>query len=167
MAHADRFGLQLTSAAAAQKAARSLEPTDQASLSAGLTLTPADTIAAIAPQSSASAKAAKAATPAAPAQTAPASERSFAVTSARAQSGAASLDAHSDVKSVASLTERAKDVSTVSVAQQGDEVSVPSVLPVLKLIRLKTKLPTQAPSRALSVAVPRQQQALTLALMHL
>ena len=123
LAHADRFGLQLTSAAAAQKAARSLEPTDQASLSAGLTLTPADTIAAIAPQSSASAKAAKAATPAAPAQTAPASERSFAVTSARAQSGAASLDAHSDVKSVASLTERAKDVSTVSVAQQGDEAS--------------------------------------------
>ena len=123
LAHADRFGLQLTSAAAAQKAARSLEPTDQASLSAGLTLTPADTIAAIAPQSSASAKAAKAATPAAPAQTATASERSFAVTSARAQSGAASLDAHSDVKSVASLTERAKDVSTVSVAQQGDEAS--------------------------------------------
>ena len=123
LAHADRFGLQLTSAAAAHKAARSLEPTDQASLSAGLTLTPADTIAAIAPQSSASAKAAKAATPAAPAQTATASERSFAVTSARAQSGAASLDAHSDVKSVASLTERAKDVSTVSVAQQGDEAS--------------------------------------------
>lgn len=123
LAHADRFGLQLTSAAAAQKAARSLEPTDQTSLSAGLTLTPADAIAAIAPQSSASAKAAKAATPAAPAQTAPASERSFAVTSARAQSGAASLDAHSDVKSVASLTERAKDVSMVSVAQQGDEAS--------------------------------------------
>lgn len=123
LAHADRFGLQLTSAAAAQKAARSLEPTDQTSLSAGLTLTPADAIAAIAPQSSASAKAAKAATPAAPAQTAQASERSFAVTSARAQSGAASLDAHSDVKSVASLTERAKDVSMVSVAQQGDEAS--------------------------------------------
>lgn len=123
LAHADRFGLQLTSAAAAHKAARSLEPTDQASLSAGLTLPPADTIAAIAPQSSASAKAAKAATPAAPAQTATASERSFAVTSARAQSGAASLDAHSDVKSVARLTERAKDVSTVSVAQQGDEAS--------------------------------------------
>lgn len=114
LAHADRFGLQLTSAAAAHKAARSLETTDQTSLSAGLTLTPADAIAAIAPQGSASA-------PAAPAQTATASERSFAVTSARAQSGAASLDAHSDVKSVACLTERAKDVSTVSVAQQGDE----------------------------------------------
>lgn len=123
LAHADRFGLQLTSAAAAHKAARSLEPTDQTSLSAGLTLTPADTIAAIAPQSSASAKAAKAATPAAPAQTATASERSFAVTSARAQSGAADLDAHSDVKSGASLTERAKGVSAVSAAQQGDEAS--------------------------------------------
>ena len=121
LAHADRFGLQLTSAAAAQKAARSLEPTDQTSLSAGLTLTPADAIAAIAPQSSASAKAAKAATPAAPAQTATASERSFAVTSVHAQSDAADLDAHSDVKSGASLTERAKGVSAVSAAQQGDE----------------------------------------------
>lgn len=123
LAHADRFGLQLTSAAAAHKAARSLEPTDQTSLSAGLTLTPADAIAAIAPQGSASAKAAKAATPAAPAQTATASKHSFAVTSVHAQSDAADLDAHSDVKSGASLTERAKDVSTVSVAQQGDEAS--------------------------------------------
>ncbi len=125
LAHADRFGLQLTSAAAAQKAARSLEPTDQASLHAGLTLTPADAIAAIAPQGSASvsAAAAKATTPAAQAQTATASERSFAVTSARAQSGTADIDAHSAKKSVASLTERAKDESTVSVAQQGDEAS--------------------------------------------
>lgn len=123
LAHADRFGLQLTSAAAAQKAARSLEPTDQASLSAGLTLTPADAIAAIAPQGSASAAATQATTPAAPAQTATASKHSFTVTSARAQSGAADLDAHSAKKSVASLTERAKDVSTVSVAQQGDEAS--------------------------------------------
>ena len=116
LAHADRFGLQLTSAAAAQKAARSLEPTDQTSLSAGLTLTPADAIAAIAPQGSASA-------PAAPAQTATASKHSFAVTSVHAQSDAADLDAHSDVKSGASLTERAKGVSAVSAAQQGDEAS--------------------------------------------
>lgn len=114
LAHADRFGLQLTSAAAAHKAARSLEPTDQTSLSAGLTLTPADAIAAIAPQGSASA-------PAAPAQTATASKHSFAVTSVHAQSDAADLDAHSDVKSGASLTERAKGVSAVSAAQQGDE----------------------------------------------
>lgn len=124
LAHADRFGLQLTSAAAAQKAARSLEPTDQASLSAGLTLTPADAIAAIAPQGSALAPATQATTPAAPAQTATASERSFAVTSARAQSGAADLDAHSDNKSAISLTERAKDESTVSVAQQESEASL-------------------------------------------
>ena len=116
LAHADRFGLQLTSAAAAHKAARSLEPTDQTSLSAGLTLTPADAIAAIAPQGSASA-------PAAPAQTATASKHSFAVTSVHAQSDAADLDAHSDVKSGASLTERAKGVSAVSAAQQGDEAS--------------------------------------------
>ena len=123
LAHADRFGLQLTSAAAAQKAARSLEPTDQASLSAGLTLTPADAISAIAPHGLASASAAKATTPAAPAQTATASERSFAVTSARAQSGTADIDAHSAKKSVARLTERAKDESTVSVAQQESEAS--------------------------------------------
>ena len=124
LAHADRFGLQLTSAAAAQKAARSLEPTDQASLSAGLTLTPADAISAIAPHGLASASAAKATTPAAPAQTATASERSFAVTSARAQSGAADLDAHSAKKSVASLTERANDASAVSVAPHEAEVSL-------------------------------------------
>ncbi len=123
LAHADRFGLQLTSAAAAQKAARSFEPTDQASLSAGLTLTPADAISAIAPHGLASASAAKATTPAAPAQTATASERSFAVTSARAQSGTADIDAHSAKKSVARLTERAKDESTVSVAQQESEAS--------------------------------------------
>lgn len=123
LAHADRFGLQLTSAAAAQKAARSLEPTDQASLSAGLTLTPADAISAIAPHGLASASAAKATMPAAPAQTATASERSFAVTSARAQSGTADIDAHSAKKSVARLTERAKDESTVSVAQQESEAS--------------------------------------------
>lgn len=125
LAHADRFGLQLTSAAAAQKAARSLEPTDQASLIAGLILTPADAISAIAPQGSASApaKAAKATTPAAPAQTATASDRSFAVTSARAQSSETSTDAYSADKSVARLTERAKDESTVSVAQQESEAS--------------------------------------------
>lgn len=120
LAHADRFGLQLTSAAAAQKAARSLEPTDQASLSAGLTLTPADAISAIAPQGSASAKAAKATTPA---QTTTASEHSLALAPAGSQSSAADLDAYSAKKSVARLTERAKDESTVSVAQQESEAS--------------------------------------------
>ena len=124
LAHADRFGLQLTSATAAQKAARSLEPTDQPSLSAGLTLTPADAIATIAPQGSASAPAAQATTSATSTQTISTKDSSHSDTAARAQSGAADLDAHSDNKSAARLTERTNDASAVSVAQQESEASL-------------------------------------------
>ena len=118
LAHADRFGLQLMSADQVSSSARSLEPTDQVSLSAGLNLTPANTISAIAPQGSESALATKTATAAASAQTVASQDRALSLTSTHAQSAEANSSAHSDEHNAAHLTERANSSSAVSAAQQ-------------------------------------------------
>lgn len=118
LAHADRFGLQLMSADQVSSSARSLEPTDQVSLSAGLNLTPANTISAIAPQGSESALATKTATAAASAQTVASQDRALSLTSTHAQSAEANSSAHSDEHNAAHLTEHANSSSAVSSAQQ-------------------------------------------------
>lgn len=118
LAHADRFGLQLMSADQVSSSARSLEPTDQVSLSAGLNLTPANTISAIAPQDSAPAEATKVATATASAQTVVSQDRALSLTSTHAQSAEANSSAHSDEHNAAHLTERANSSSAVSAAQQ-------------------------------------------------
>lgn len=118
LAHADRFGLQLLSADQVSSSARSLEPTDQVSLSAGLNLTSANTISAIAPQGSESALATKTATAAASAQTVVSQDRALSLTSTHAQSAEANSSAHSDEHNAAHLTERANSSNAVSAAQQ-------------------------------------------------
>lgn len=118
LAHADRFGLQLMSADQVSSSARSLEPTDQVSLSAGLNLTPANTISAIAPQGSAPAEATKVATATASAQTVVSQDRALSLTSSHAQSAEANSGTLSDNKSAAHLTEHANSSSAVSSAQQ-------------------------------------------------
>ena len=118
LAHADRFGLQLMSADQVSSSARSLEPTDQVSLSAGLNLTPANTISAIAPQGSESALATKTATATASAQTVVSQDRALSLTSSHAQSAEANSGTLSDNKSAAHLTEHANSSSAVSAAQQ-------------------------------------------------
>ena len=118
LAHADRFGLQLMSADQVSSSARSLEPTDQVSLSADLNLTSANTISAIAPQGSESALATKTATAAASAQTVASQDRALSLTSTHAQSAEANSSAHSDEHNAAHLTERANSSSAVSAAQQ-------------------------------------------------
>ena len=118
LAHADRFGLQLMSADQVSSSARSLEPTDQVSLSADLNLTSANTISAIAPQGSESALATKTATAAASAQTVASQDRALSLTSTHAQSAETNSSAHSDEHNAAHLTERANSSSAVSAAQQ-------------------------------------------------